>query len=119
MPTYEYRCTKGHTFELFHSIRDESVKRCPRCRARARRVPSGGAGLLFKGSGFYITDYRSASYREKAKQEKSAATESGGKSGLPESGGKSGGAAESGGKSGGAAESGGKSGGAAESGGKS
>ena len=70
MPTYEYRCKNGHTFELFHSIKDESVKRCPKCGARARRVPAGGAGLLFKGSGFYITDYRSRSYQEKAKQEK-------------------------------------------------
>ena len=72
MPTYDYRCTKcGRTFELFHSIKDDSPKRCPRCRGRARRVPSGGVGLLFKGSGFYITDYRSKSYKEKAKQEKS------------------------------------------------
>lgn len=71
MPTYVYRCTKGHTFELFHSMKDETPKKCPRCRSRARRVPAGGAGLLFKGSGFYITDYRSASYREKAKSESS------------------------------------------------
>ena len=73
MPTYAYRCKKGHTFELFHSIRDESSKRCPRCGSRARRVPAGGAGLLFKGSGFYITDYRSKSYQEKARKEKSSA----------------------------------------------
>src|SRR5262245_30304530 len=71
MPTYVYRCRKcKHRFELFHSIADESVKRCPRCRAKAERVPAGGAGILFKGSGFYITDYRSKSYREKAKREK-------------------------------------------------
>ena|SRR5438105_9732498 len=73
MPTYDYECRKcGHRFELFHSMSDESIKRCPKCRGRARRVPSAGAGLLFKGSGFYITDYRSASYQEKAKQEKSS-----------------------------------------------
>jgi len=72
MPTYVYRCKKcRHRFELFHSIADESVKRCPRCHAKAERVPAGGAGILFKGAGFYITDYRSKSYREKAKQEKS------------------------------------------------
>jgi len=72
VPTYDYLCTKcGHRFELFHSITDDGVKRCPKCRARARRVPAGGAGLLFKGSGFYITDYRSASYKEKARSEKS------------------------------------------------
>src|SRR5205809_6787322 len=82
MPTYDYQCRKcGHRFELFHSISDETPKRCPKCRGRARRVPSAGAGLLFKGSGFYITDYRSDSYKEKAKQEKPASTapsESGG-----------------------------------------
>src|SRR5438477_5216661 len=71
MPTYEYRCTKcKRRFELFHSITDDSPKRCPRCKARAVRVPAAGAGLLFKGSGFYITDYRSRSYKEKAKQDK-------------------------------------------------
>jgi len=57
MPTYVYRCKKGHEFELFHSISDESRKRCPKCRSGAVRVPAGGSGLLFKGSGFYITDY--------------------------------------------------------------
>ena len=69
MPTYVYRCTKGHTFELFHAISDESAKRCPRCRSGAKRVPAGGSGVLFKGSGFYATDYRSKSYQESAKQE--------------------------------------------------
>jgi len=95
MPTYDYRCTKcGRTFELFHSIKDETPKRCPRCRGRAKRVPSGGVGLLFKGSGFYITDYRSKSYKEKAKQEKSGAGGTGGAGGA---GGGSGGGADSGG----------------------
>lgn len=71
MPTYEYECRKcGHRFELFHSIKDETPKRCPRCKGRAVRVPSAGAGILFKGSGFYITDYRSRDYRKQAKQEK-------------------------------------------------
>jgi putative FmdB family regulatory protein len=71
MPTYDYRCPKcGHRFELFHAITDETPKRCPKCRTKAGRVPSGGAGLLFKGSGFYITDHRSKSYRERAKAEK-------------------------------------------------
>ncbi|HEY3215508.1 MAG TPA: FmdB family zinc ribbon protein [Candidatus Eisenbacteria bacterium] len=73
MPTYTYRCRKcGHRFDLFHGIKDESPKRCPKCRSRADRVPAGGAGILFKGSGFYITDHRSPSYREKAKQERTA-----------------------------------------------
>ncbi len=73
MPTYDYRCIKcDHLFELFHSMSDESVKRCPKCKGKAIRVPSGGAGLLFKGSGFYITDYRSKSYQDKAKQDASS-----------------------------------------------
>lgn len=70
MPTYVYRCKKGHEFELFHSISDETPRRCPKCRSAAKRVPAGGSGLLFKGSGFYITDYRSKGYKESAKQEK-------------------------------------------------
>lgn len=73
MPTYDYECPQGHRFELFHSMKDDSPKHCPECDGIARRVPGGGAGLLFKGSGFYITDYRSSSYREGAKQEKPAA----------------------------------------------
>jgi putative FmdB family regulatory protein len=72
MPTYDYRCRKcGHQFELFHGIKDDAPKRCPKCRGRAQRVPAGGAGVLFKGSGFYVTDYRSKAYKEKARQEKS------------------------------------------------
>lgn len=77
MPTYDYRCTKcGHRFELFHSIKDETLRRCPRCRGKAVRVPAGGAGLLFKGSGFYITDYRSKHYQERAKQDSGGKSES-------------------------------------------
>jgi len=79
MPTYDYRCTRcKHRFELFHSITDDSIQRCPRCSARAVRVPASGAGLLFKGSGFYVTDYRSKSYREKARREKSGEGTAGG-----------------------------------------
>jgi putative FmdB family regulatory protein len=73
MPTYEYRCRKGHQFEVFHGIRDDSPRRCPRCGSRAQRVPAGGAGLLFKGSGFYVTDYRSSSYQAGAREDKPAA----------------------------------------------
>jgi putative FmdB family regulatory protein len=70
MPTYEYRCRKcEHRFELFHSIKDDTPRRCPRCRGRAVRVPAGGAAVIFKGSGFHITDYRSSEYKEKARQE--------------------------------------------------
>ena len=67
MPTYVYRCANGHTFELFHGISDESPKLCPECGSEGQRVPAGGAGFLFKGSGFYTTDYRSSSYQEKKK----------------------------------------------------
>lgn len=75
MPTYVYRCKKcKHRFELFHSITDETVKRCPRCKGKAERIPAAGAGILFKGSGFYITDYRSKSYKEQAKKEKPGGT---------------------------------------------
>jgi len=57
MPTYEYLCPKGHRFEKLQKISDRSRPRCPECDAVAERKISGGAGLLFKGSGFYITDY--------------------------------------------------------------
>jgi putative FmdB family regulatory protein len=59
MPTYEYICTKcGHEFEAFQSISEEPVKTCPQCNGKVERKISGGAGLIFKGSGFYITDYK-------------------------------------------------------------
>jgi len=68
MPTYEYRCTAcGFDFEKFQRMSDEPGADCPQCAARAERRMSGGAGLLFKGSGFYITDYRSDSYKSAAK----------------------------------------------------
>lgn len=89
MPTYDYRCTKcGHRFELFHGIKDETRRRCPKCRSKAERVPAGGAGLLFKGTGFYITDHRSKSYREAKKKESSGG--SGGSGSPGDSGGSSG-----------------------------
>jgi len=65
MPTYEYECRScRHRFDLFQSIKSEPVAQCPRCKKRARRLISSGAGILFKGSGFYSTDYRSASYKK-------------------------------------------------------
>ena len=70
MPTYEYQCGHcGHRFERIQKISDSSRVECPRCENIAERLISGGAGLLFKGSGFYITDYRSKSYQEAAKKE--------------------------------------------------
>lgn len=60
MPTYEYSCPKcGHTFEQFQSMNDEPLKKCPKCKKTGvKRLIGGGAGLIFKGSGFYITDYK-------------------------------------------------------------
>jgi putative FmdB family regulatory protein len=69
MPTYEYRCAEGHEFERFQRMSDEPLSTCPTCGAEAQRLLSAGAGFLFKGSGFYITDYRSDSWREAAKRD--------------------------------------------------
>jgi putative FmdB family regulatory protein len=61
MPTYEYRCPAGHSFEKFYPTMNDSRRvKCPTCGKRAERQISGGAGLVFKGSGFYITDYKRA-----------------------------------------------------------
>jgi putative FmdB family regulatory protein len=57
MPTYEYQCPEGHEFELFQKMSEKPRARCPVCGKTAVRQISGGAGLVFKGSGFYITDY--------------------------------------------------------------
>jgi putative FmdB family regulatory protein len=69
MPTYEYECPKcEHRFEKFQSMSDPPVKTCPECGGRkVKRLIGTGAGLLFKGSGFYKTDYRSDSYKKEAK----------------------------------------------------
>lgn len=78
MPTYEYRCREcGTEFEKFQRMSDAPVAECPKCGARAERRLSAGAGLLFKGSGFYITDYRGESYRKAAESEKGGATGNG------------------------------------------
>ncbi|MDX1646033.1 MAG: FmdB family zinc ribbon protein [Longimicrobiales bacterium] len=83
MPTYDYECPDGHRFEAFQKMTDEPVAECPECGAQARRLISGGAGFLFKGEGFYITDYRSEDYKKKASSE----TEAGGKAAPSESSG--------------------------------
>jgi putative FmdB family regulatory protein len=78
MPTYEYACAKcGHHFDAFQSMRDEPFRECPKelCRlpkwghGKVKRLLGTGAGIIFKGSGFYTTDYRSNSYKEAAKKE--------------------------------------------------
>lgn len=73
MPTYEYECQKcGHQFEVFQSIKDAPKKACPECKGRVKRLLGTGAGLLFKGSGFYITDYRKPGYKKAATSETSS-----------------------------------------------
>jgi putative FmdB family regulatory protein len=78
MPTYEYHCQKcDQNFEMFQSMRDKPLATCPKehCRlpkwghGRVKRLLGTGAGIIFKGSGFYITDYRSKAYQEAAKKE--------------------------------------------------
>ena len=82
MPTYEYECTRcGHLFELFQSISAPPRKRCPECQGKVKRLLGTGAGLIFKGSGFYSTDYRSDSYKAGASADKkSTSSDSGTKS---------------------------------------
>jgi len=74
MPTYEYQCPDGHVFEKFQKMTDKPRAKCPVCGMTATRKISGGAGLVFKGSGFYITDYgKDGKGPRKAETEKPAA----------------------------------------------
>ena len=58
MPTYEYKCKScGYTFEKFQSIKDKPLRKCPKCGRKVERLISSGGGVIFKGSGFYATDY--------------------------------------------------------------
>ncbi len=71
MPTYEYECSScQYLFEAFQNISEEPLTECLRCGGPIKRKISGGSGLLFKGKGFYITDYRSENYKKKASEEK-------------------------------------------------
>src|SRR5688500_3988068 len=74
MPTYDYECDAcGHSFELFQSISEPVKKKCPECgKSKLRRLFGTGAAVIFKGSGFYQTDYRSERYKQKAAAEKSS-----------------------------------------------
>lgn len=83
MPTYEYICSKcDHHFDIFQSITEKPITTCPRelCaqktwgKGKVKRAIGGGAGLIFKGSGFYITDYRSDKYKEAAKKDAPASS---------------------------------------------
>ena len=72
MPTYDYECKAcKHTFSQFQSMKDEAIKICPKCKKKkVERLIGAGAGILFKGSGFYVTDYRKSGYHDKAKADK-------------------------------------------------
>ncbi len=75
MPTYEYECAKcKKNFEIFQSIKDQPLTKCPTCKGKVKRLLGTGAGIIFKGSGFYQTDYRSEGYKQKAKSESSSAS---------------------------------------------
>jgi len=77
MPTYAYACEQcGHQFEAFQSITAKPMRKCPACgRSTLKRLIGTGAGIIFKGSGFYCTDYRSDSYTAAAKKETGSTTE--------------------------------------------
>ena len=79
MPTYDYKCDAcGHAFEKFQSITASAIRTCPKCRRRkVRRLIGAGAGIIFKGSGFNHTDYRSDSYRKAAKDDSTNSTSGG------------------------------------------
>ncbi|OGV64721.1 MAG: hypothetical protein A2498_13450 [Lentisphaerae bacterium RIFOXYC12_FULL_60_16] len=108
MPTYEYQCTKcQYQFEEFQGIKAEPLSRCPKCRCKVKRLPGRGAGIIFKGSGFYETDYKrsgggrssgeggskpsesapSGETKSDTKTESKAETKTEGKSGTKSSGG--------------------------------
>jgi putative FmdB family regulatory protein len=78
MPTYEYACSKcGHQFEQFQPMRDEPLKKCPKCnKLSLKRMVGGGAGLIFKGSGFYITDYKNKGSSSKGSGDSGASSAS-------------------------------------------
>ncbi len=70
MPTYEYNCLKCfYKFEQFQNMSDKPLKKCPKCGGKVERLIGAGGGFIFKGTGFYATDYRSASYKKAEKAE--------------------------------------------------
>ena len=88
MPTYDYECDAcGHEMELFQGINDPVKKKCPECgKNKLRRLFGSGAAIVFKGSGFYQTDYRSESYKKAAKADKPKSDSGKSDSGKSESG---------------------------------
>jgi putative FmdB family regulatory protein len=74
MPTYEYECQEcGHQFERFQLMSARPLTSCPKCKGKVKRLISGGAGIIFKGAGFYATDYRSPTYTQAAKRDRESA----------------------------------------------
>jgi putative FmdB family regulatory protein len=74
MPTYDYQCKKcGNEFEVFHSMSSEPVKICPKCGGEVKKLIGAGAGAIFKGSGFYHTDYKNAPAKSKKPETKAPA----------------------------------------------
>jgi len=70
MPTYEYECFKcNHRFEVIQRMTEEPLKRCPKCKCKVRRLIGLGGGVIYKGSGFYTTEYRSDHYKQREKEE--------------------------------------------------
>ncbi len=70
MPTYQYECERcSHTFEQFQPITAQPLKNCPKCNGPLRRLIGQGGAIIFKGTGFYATDYRSEEYKKRAKEE--------------------------------------------------
>jgi putative FmdB family regulatory protein len=84
MPTYEYQCKScGHAFEAFQSMSDDALKECPECGRELRRIINGGSGVIFKGSGFYVTDKSKGSTKTSSKHEGKSGGEG---SGAPKTG---------------------------------
>lgn len=81
MPTYDYKCLEcENQFEKFQGITAPPLEECPECSGKVKRLIGAGAGLIFKGSGFYITDYRSEGYKESEKKDKKTTSEKSDKS---------------------------------------
>lgn len=71
MPTYEYECKKcGNRFEKFQKMTDKPLSKCPECRGKVSRIIGMGGGIIFKGPGFYTTEYRSPEYKKRAQEDK-------------------------------------------------
>ena len=77
MPTYEYECCEcPNRFEVFQWMTDEHLKNCPKCKGKVRRLVGTGSGVIYKGSGFYTTEYRSDSYKKREKEDQAKTTTS-------------------------------------------